>query len=90
MLEECLHRGLVRVSEVFEPILFAWHLGAPKPDPLSYERAAAALGHDAAELLLVDDSETNVSGALRSGWNAILFEDSAQLTRELSATGLSA
>ena len=90
MLEECMHRGLVRAGDAFDPILFAGHLRATKPDPISYERAAAALGHDAAALLLVDDAEKNVSGALQSGWRAIHFESPAQLEQELRVAGVSA
>jgi HAD superfamily hydrolase (TIGR01509 family) len=70
VLEECSHRRLVPVADVFDPILFAWHLGATKPDPAAYERAARALGHDAATLPLVDDAPANVVGPRRSGWRA--------------------
>lgn len=89
ILEECLCRGLVPVSDVFNPILFAWHLGALKPESRSFAQAAAALGHEASELMLVDDDATNVAGARRSGWRAIHFESTAQLTKELLAAEVS-
>jgi glucose-1-phosphatase len=88
ILEECLRRRLVDVSGIFEPILFAWRLGFTKPDPRSYERAASALGRNPTSLLLIDDSEANVSGARQSGWKAIRFHDVEQLDQELRDAGL--
>ena len=55
----------------------------------SFAQAAAALGHEASELMLVDDDATNVAGARRSGWRAIHFESTAQLTKELLAAEVS-
>jgi HAD superfamily hydrolase (TIGR01509 family) len=89
LLEECLRRGLVEVGTSFDPILFAGRLGATKPDPISYQRAAAALGRDAATILLIDDAPANVAGALQAGWQAIHFEHYEQLRSELRAAGIS-
>jgi HAD superfamily hydrolase (TIGR01509 family) len=89
ILEECLRRGLVPVSDIFNPILFACHLGALKPESRSFAQAAAALGHEPPELMLVDDDAANVAGALRSGWRAIQFESTAQLGQELLAAEVS-
>jgi HAD superfamily hydrolase (TIGR01509 family) len=89
LLEECLRRGLLAIGTSFDPVLFAGRLGATKPDPTSYHRAALALGHDAASLLLVDDAPANVTGALQTGWRSILFRGYDQLLDELRAAGIS-
>jgi putative hydrolase of the HAD superfamily len=89
LLEACFARGLVRVDRVFHPVLFAGQLGATKPDPVAYRRAAVALGEDPARLLLVDDAPANIAGAKDAGWQAIHFASAARLREDLVAAGIS-
>lgn len=84
LLEECRNRGLLRIAEPFDPILMSWRLGACKPDPVVFERAARALGSPPDRLLLIDDSAANVRGARDAGWQALLHTDPAELERRLA------
>jgi HAD superfamily hydrolase (TIGR01509 family) len=62
--------------------------GAAKPDPLVYLRCVAAAGGVAAETLFIDDSKTNVDGALAAGLQGHVFTDAASLQAVLKAAGL--
>ena len=49
--------------------------GVIKPDPKIYEIAGKAAGCPANEILLVDDSRTNLMAAERAGWHVLWFDD---------------
>ncbi|HLB66493.1 MAG TPA: HAD-IA family hydrolase [Candidatus Saccharimonadales bacterium] len=49
--------------------------GVIKPDPKIYEIAQKAAGCLADEILLVDDSRTNLMAAERLGWHVMWFDD---------------
>ena len=90
LLREALSRYLPEVASAFSPILFSCELGALKPEAALFERAAQRLGVASNQLLLIDDSPANVTGARRAGWQAIHFESVPDLERNLSALGLEA
>ncbi|MES2971736.1 MAG: HAD-IA family hydrolase [Patescibacteria group bacterium] len=50
-------------------------VGAIKPEPKIYEIAAAQAGIATAELLLVDDSRSNIMAAEKLGWHVLWFDD---------------
>jgi len=58
-----------------------------KPDPAIYEHTLRGLGVAAAEVLFVDDRETNVQAARALGIRSIQFQALAQLKRDLEALG---
>jgi glucose-1-phosphatase len=62
--------------------------GAAKPDPLVYLRCVAAAGSSPQETLFIDDSKTNVDGALAAGLQAHIFTDAACLETALKGDGL--
>jgi putative hydrolase of the HAD superfamily len=62
--------------------------GAAKPDPLVYLRCVAAAGGTPGETLFVDDSKTNVDGALAAGLAGHLFTDAASLQAALRGLAL--
>lgn len=60
-----------------------------KPEKAIYEHHAQAFGLDPAATLFTDDSPANVAGATAAGWNAVLFQDAAQLKADLHRHGIS-
>ena len=49
-------------------IFYSARLGAKKPDMEFFNRVQAAVGFQAGEMLLIDDSRQNVDAALKAGW----------------------
>jgi HAD superfamily hydrolase (TIGR01509 family) len=62
--------------------------GLRKPDPRAYRSAAESLALAPAELLFIDDRETNCEGAREVGMDAVRFRDASQLRDELAARGI--
>jgi putative hydrolase of the HAD superfamily len=62
--------------------------GAAKPAAQTYLRCLEQLGAPAAETLFVDDSESNVSGAIDAGLQGYKFVSAAHLLDELQRRGL--
>lgn len=60
----------LRYDEVFDSCFYSCDLGLAKPDPAFFTRVAQHVGGAPGELLLVDDSPTNVAGARAAGLSA--------------------
>ena len=73
---------------LFDPIIISALVGAVKPHPAIFDHAVALLGLQPAEILFVDNMPLNVEAALGQGWNAIRFEDAAQLEAALARIAL--
>jgi len=52
-------------------IIFSSECGYKKPDPAIFKYAAAQLGIDAKQCILIDDQEENIKGAHSCGWKGI-------------------
>lgn len=63
-------------------------IGMIKPDPGIYEHHAKAFGLDPGATLFIDDSQKNVEGAIRAGWQAVLFTGAATLEGDLRRLGI--
>lgn len=63
-------------------------IGMIKPDPGIYEHHAKAFGLDPGATLFIDDSQKNVEGAIRAGWQALLFTGAATLEGDLRRLGI--
>ena len=63
-------------------------MGVRKPDPEAFAAALAAVGRDAADVIFVDDSATNVEGAAAVGIESIRFEGASALRASLALKGL--
>lgn len=50
-------------------------VGAIKPEPKIYELATERSGVEASNILLVDDSRTNLMAAEKMGWHVLWFDD---------------
>jgi glucose-1-phosphatase len=64
--------------------IFASHLiGEAKPRPQAFAKVLNALGLGPEEVIFIDDSELNVSGATQVGMTGIVFRDADTLRSEL-------
>jgi 2-haloacid dehalogenase len=70
VMSACISGPLHSLRETFEDIICSWQIGAVKPDPAAFARAAQRIGLPAGSLLLLDDSVTNVEAATGCGWPA--------------------
>ena len=59
-------------SNAFRQIIYSHRLGERKPDPKAYLTLAKELDLDASGTLFIDDTESNVVGAIHVGWQATL------------------
>ncbi|MGC4004571.1 MAG: HAD family phosphatase [Pirellulales bacterium] len=66
----------------------SYELGACKPDPTIFTRAAALAGVRPEEIFYCDDIPGHVAGARAVGYDAVLFTDTPTLVRDLRARGL--
>lgn len=63
---------------------------AVKPEPAIFRRAEEMFGLEPSRTVLVDDLATNVDGARRCGWQAILHESHERTVGALAALGVHA
>lgn len=68
--------------------LFSATTRATKPSPTAYATALAVLGAAPADVLFVDDSQSNVEGAHQMDITAIHFTATESLRSELAHAGL--
>jgi FMN phosphatase YigB (HAD superfamily) len=59
----------------YTAIIDSSEVGAIKPEAAMYEKATKAAGCKPEEILLVDDSRTNVMAAQKAGWHVLWFDD---------------
>jgi putative hydrolase of the HAD superfamily len=72
-----------RFDEVCDVIVYSHEEGFLKPDPRIYRVACNRLGVAVEAVVLLDDAQENVDGALAIGMNAILFENNRQASQTL-------
>lgn len=80
------HYSIVRRG--FDVYALSYELGACKPSPAIYERAAALAGFEPAEIFFVDDVPGHVASARAAGFDAVQYTTAAQLVADLHARGL--
>lgn len=73
-LKRMIAEGLVP-DLPYDAVIDSSEVGAIKPDPEIYQVATKAAGCQPAEILLVDDSRTNIMAAERAGWHVLWFDD---------------
>ena len=59
-----------------------------KPDPAIYRIVLDRAGVDASDAVFLDDSPTNVEGAIAVGMPAVLFTDVSSARRALAELGV--
>ena len=88
ILEANLDHELRSIGELFDRLVFSWHLGTTKPDPVAFSRATEVLGVEPGAVFFVDDSEANVAAAQAAGWQAHHYSDTLNLRAAFTAAGL--
>jgi glucose-1-phosphatase len=83
MLDLCLSGPLAQLASKFEASICSWHLTATKPNPEAFTRAASRLLATPPQLLLIDNSETNINAARTAGWHAIPHTSNASTLPQL-------
>jgi 2-haloacid dehalogenase len=63
-------------------------VGMIKPDAEIFKHHCESFGLSPAATLFIDDDQNNVNGAIKSGWQAILFKNAELLEAELEHLGL--
>jgi putative hydrolase of the HAD superfamily len=85
---EFCHSRFALLRDCFEHYVLSYEVGIMKPETDIYRVAIQKTGLPAGEIFYTDDLEPNVLAAKECGMDAVLFTDTAQLTRELSLRGL--
>ena len=81
--------GRFRIIRELFPVQVLSHVErCSKPAPGIYARAAELAGVAPEGVFFVDDRQENVDGALRAGWDAVLFEGTVSLGAALRKRGL--
>lgn len=88
LLRDTLPRVLPAVHTRIAIPLFSATTRATKPSPTAYAAALTVLGAAPADVLFVDDSQSNVDGARRMGIATIHFTSAQSLRCELADAGL--
>jgi putative hydrolase of the HAD superfamily len=69
---------------VFDHVFASHLIGCAKPEEASFSFVANELKIRMSECLLIDDTPLNVNRARAAGWSALLFNDAAQMQRDIS------
>lgn len=70
------------LSGHFDGMIYSADLGAQKPDPAFFNKAAQRLpAKHPREIIFLDDSLPNVEAAAAAGWNALHFREAEDLRR---------
>lgn len=77
-----------RIKGLFDHCFLSYELGLVKPDAAIFERVAADLQRDPAEILFIDDNQINVDGARAAGFQASLTRGVAEARQALEAAGV--
>jgi putative hydrolase of the HAD superfamily len=88
LLRDALPLVLPAVHARIAVPLFSATTRVTKPSPAAYAAALAVLGAAPADVLFVDDSESNIEGARRMGIPTVHFSSVASLHSELARAGL--
>ncbi len=70
--------------DLFDALVFSCEIGTNKPDRRIYEACLRLLDLSPQECLFVDDSEKNVSGAIKSGMHGLHFKSFSQFRQEIN------
>jgi putative hydrolase of the HAD superfamily len=81
--DELTNPNRYRFPQLFQTIFASHLLGDAKPRIESFKKVLSALSVNPEEVVFIDDSERNVSGASQLGIKGILFESVESLRAEL-------
>lgn len=72
-------------QKLFDKMVLSFEVGMTKPDPRIFKLAAVQLSVEPTEVIFIDDIETYCTAARGVGMRAIVYQDFAQLKRDLEA-----
>lgn len=72
------------LATIFDDVLLSYEVHLAKPEPAIFAMAADRLHLQPAECVMIDDSQSNIDGAIAAGMKAIRYEDLHQLKRDLT------
>lgn len=72
-----------QLHELFDEVVLSGEEGIVKPNPAIFELAAARLGVQPAQCVMIDDIPENCDGAIEAGMVGIHFRSNAQLLDDL-------
>jgi putative hydrolase of the HAD superfamily len=70
-------------EDLVDDLIYSHEVGMSKPDPRLWALACRRLGVEPAEMVFVDDAPRAVTGALSFGIQAVLFENTDQVVRDI-------
>jgi epoxide hydrolase-like predicted phosphatase len=70
-------------EDMTDLIVYSHEVGLAKPDPKIYALTCERLGAQPAEIVFLDDLESNIAGAKAFGMHAVLFQNNAQSIAEI-------
>ena len=73
-------------DEMTDLIIYSHEVGIAKPDKRIFELTAERLGLQPAEIVFLDDNETNIAAVRALGIHAILFKDTHQAIADLQSS----
>lgn len=76
-----------RFAGQVDGVWYSAALGARKPEPAFFARAAAGAGLAPAQVLLVDDTAANVVAARQAGWHGVVWTGAARLLALVDVAG---
>ena len=72
----------------FDVYALSYELGACKPSPRIFERAAELTGLEPGDIFFVDDVAGHVAGARSAGFDAVQYTTTARLVADLHERGV--
>ncbi|MEO5950759.1 MAG: HAD-IA family hydrolase [Candidatus Saccharimonadales bacterium] len=73
------------LSQLFDEVVLSSDVHIMKPDPAIFELMAQRMGLLPEECVMIDDLETNITGAIRAGMQGIVCVSSEQTATDLRA-----
>ena len=74
-----------QVADAFDRLVISAEVGLLKPDPTIYQLTLERLGVRPEQAIFVDDFIENIQAARQLGWQAVQFQNPAQVRSELDA-----
>jgi putative hydrolase of the HAD superfamily len=83
-----LGRGWGVLPGGFRPVVLSYEIGASKPEPAIFARAAERAGTPPEQIFFCDDLPEHVAAARAAGWDAELFTSAPLLADQLARRGM--
>lgn len=75
----------VELDELFDEVVLSSDVGLTKPDPAIYQLTAKRLGLAPEECIMIDDLESNITGAKSANMQGIVFASTSMFKRDMDS-----